>query len=90
MLHDNSSSCNRDHDILPLAQKLGHLKNHTLASCFLPGLLCVACQNCVAVYKPEDLSNCHSTSAKSHFKKIDDILRSNDCQKVSDHLKINK
>ena len=82
-LDDSRSSCNRNHETLALAQKLGHLQNHTSAASYLPGLLCSACETCVAVYIPEDIPHCHSTNSKSHFKKITDVLRSDDCQKVS-------
>ena len=83
MLYDSRSSCNGNHETLALAQKLGHLQNPTSASSYLPGLLCSTCETCVAVNKPEDIPNCHSTNSKSHFKKIEDILRSDDSQKVS-------
>ena len=82
-LHKTSSMCNRNHETLPLAQRLAYLQNQASVSNFLPGLFCTTCKVCVAVYKPEDLSNCHSTSSTSHYKSIEDILQSKDFNKVN-------
>ena len=81
-LHETSSICNRNHEALPLAQRFACLQNQSSASNFLPGLFCTSCKVCVAVYKPEDLSNCHSTNSASHYKSIEDILQSSDYNKV--------
>ena len=85
-LHETSSICNRTHETLPLAQRLAYLQNKSSTSNFLPGLFCTSCKVCIAVYKPEDLLNCHSTNSTSHYKSIEDILQSSDYNKVHSDL----
>ena len=82
-LHETSFSCNRNHEILPLAQKLGYLQNKSSTSNFLPGLFCPTCKTCIAVYQPEDILNCQSSNSRNHFKSIEDILQSKDNNKVN-------
>ena len=81
-LGESSSICNRNHEALPLAKRVGYLQSQSSASIFLPGLFCTTCKNCVAVYQPEDILDCHSSNLRSHYREVENILQSRDNEKV--------
>ena len=68
--------------LIPLANKLGFILNDTSHVKCLPGLVCLTCRNCVAVYQPENKNVCQSLNEDNHYRSIENILRSGDENKV--------
>ena len=70
---------------LPLANKISSGTSRSLGVPWLPGLACLTCQNCVAVYRPsptEQGDNFQSLYGNNLFRSVEDVLKSGDKSKV--------
>ena len=82
-IYETISRCNRNHEIVPLFNKTGVVEyQSTEVVHYLPGLVCLQCNNCVAIYHPENKNNCKSTNKNNHYRSVEDILINNDNNKV--------
>ena len=81
-LYETTSKCNRNHVIVPLIDKVGCIQSKSSPLHCLPGLICLTCQKCVAVYLPEDRDNCQSPNQSNHYQNVESILTSADKNQV--------
>ena len=75
-MHQEPSKCNRNHRIIPLSHEKNMSQNTVSKKPFLPGLVCLTCKKCVAVYQPENKHNCKSSNQDNHYRMIENILHS--------------
>ena len=75
-MHQKPSKCNRNHRIIPLSHEKNMSQNTVSKRPFLPGLVCLTCKKCVAVYQPENKYNCKSSNQDNHYRMIENILHS--------------
>ena len=81
-MYRDPSKCNRNHRLIPLSHEHNKSRNTVLKKPFLPGLVCLTCKKCVAVYQPENIDNCRSSNQDNHYRNIEKILRSTNEKKV--------
>ena len=87
-MYREPSKCNRNHRLIPLSHEHNTSGITIFEEPFLPGLVCLTCKKCVAVYQPENKDNCRSSNQDNHYCNIEKILRSTNEKKAGLALKI--